>query len=111
LNHLRFDPDDEEVFQLGISGLAMVRIPCVNEQAWHAGGKPGDGRASQATSCLDMANLFVQVANSTLIAGDAAANTTIGDMLKTAVAMSIIGSEAPSTKFDVLQSKIGVGTL
>ncbi len=108
---VRFDAEAEEEFQLGISGLTPVRIPCVNEQAWHAGGGPGDGRSQQATSCLDMANLFVQVANGTLIKGAAAANTTIGDMLKTAVAMSIIGSLALSTHFKVLQSKIGLGTL
>lgn len=100
LNHDPFDVDAEEEFQLGISGLAEVRIPSVN-----------DGLSKQATNCLDMANLFVQVANGTLIADDAAANTTIGDMLKAAVAMSIIGLFAPSTHFNVLQSKIGFGTL
>ena len=108
---IRWDADAEEEFQLGISGLTQVRIPCVNEKAWLAGGHPGDGRSAQATSCLGMANLFVQVANGTLIKDDVAANTAIGDMLKTAVAMSGIGRYAPSTHFNVLQSKIGVGTL
>jgi hypothetical protein len=44
-------------------------------------GGPSDGKSSQATSCLDMANLFVQVADDTLITGDAASNAEIGRML------------------------------
>ena len=97
------DADAEEEFELGISGLAVLKIPM----------SVNDGPSKQAASCLDMANLFVQIANSALIAGDAVANATIGDMLKKAVigdAASIIGQTA-DRNFDVLQSKIGVGTL
>ena len=94
------DAEAEEEFQLGISGLTEVRIPSVN-----------DGPSKQAASCLDLANLMVQVANGKLIAGDAAANTQIVDMLKNAVPMSIIGRRAPSTHFRILQSKIGFGQL
>ena len=96
----KFDQDAEEEFELGISGRAEVRVPSVN-----------DGPSKQAASCLDMANLMVQVANGNLIAGDAAGNTSIGTMLTQAGGMSIIGRFAPSAHFNVVQSKIGFGTL
>jgi V8-like Glu-specific endopeptidase len=96
----RFDPEAEEEFELGISGLAEVRIPSVN-----------DGPSKQAASCVDLANLMVQVARAKLIEGDPDGNTRIGSMLSNAVAMSIIGRFAPSARFKVLQSKIGFGQL
>lgn len=98
------DSDATEEFNMGISGFFEVRIPVLN-----------DGTSKQATTCMDMANLFAQLATGNLIKDAAGSGmTSNADMLAhltNGVSMSIMGRRMPSTKYNILQSKIGFGTL
>jgi GH24 family phage-related lysozyme (muramidase) len=102
------DADTNEEFDLGVGGWNEVRIPSEN-----------DGDSKQCTTCIDAARLFVLLVDQKLVAKTDPVDTANDEMLDlmhqavTGVGAASIVNRFPTAPapFEVLHTKIGVGTL